>query len=182
MVRIGKLSFHSETGTEGGYYALQDSEHIAYITPEFGVFAHRTVYDPEDMFRTGIVRGSCRDDGSEFKSAKRGDIAYLDIDWDDQTNDVARPSDTVHIEGWSYEGLVILKNDDRLTVFQRGIGGIALWEGVVHLEAQDPYASDSYAPFGMASHSRPKETDPETEDTWSSWFFQEHWAKLERSE
>lgn len=182
MTKTGKLSFHSETGTEGGYYALQDSENIAYAVPKWGVFTHEDVYEPEDEFKRGKVRSAYNRDGSKFQCARPGDVSYLDISWEDDTEDIARPSNTVHVEQWGYEGLVILKSADILTIFEKGVGSTALWGGLVQLERQDPYAEGSYAPFGMASHLKPLGVDPVTPDEWTSWFFQGQWASLERPE
>lgn len=182
MDKAGKLFFYSETGTEGGYYAIQGSDSISYTTPDGAVFKHRRVYDPEDPMRRGLVVGSYTNDGAECKLSRPGDISLLDIDWDDGSKDLMRPSDTIFIEQWGYEGATIVKNHDRLTVFQRGIGSVALWRGEVFLERQDPYAEGSYAPFGFAAHYKPKIPDIPA-DVWSAWFIREsHWALLERTQ
>lgn len=182
MFKTGKLHFYSETGTEGGYYALQDSEHITHVIPEFGVFNHRTVYDPEDVFRGGKVTGSYRKDGSDFISSRPGDVSYLNIVWDDGDEDFARLSNTVRVERWNREGTIILRDRDMLTIFQEGLGSLAMWAGIIELEEQDPYAEGSYAPGGIASHYRPMALGLVTPDEWTSWFFDERWAMLERSD
>lgn len=51
----GALTFHSETGTEGGYWALQDREYISKIAPEFGVFSGAEVWDQANPERSGIT-------------------------------------------------------------------------------------------------------------------------------
>lgn len=174
----GKLNFHSETGTEGGYYTLQKAEDITYAVSKWGIFNHTKVYDPEDILRRGKVMSSYNKDGTAFKSSGPGDISMLDILWDDQEQDMARPSNTVLVEQWGYEGLVHLKNGDTLTIFEKGIGSVALWSGIVELVEQDPYAEGSFAPSGMACHHVPQNTAPVDAEQWTRWFFEDRWASL----
>ncbi len=181
-MKTGKLDFHSETGTEGGYFALQDSAHITYQQPNYGVFKGHSVYDPQDIFRRGKVDSSYREDGTAFEVGRIGDVSFLDILWNDGVTDIARASNTVLEERWGYKGLVLIGNGDRLTVFEKGIGSLALWSGEVLLEEQDPYEAGSFAPHGMACHHRPLNTAPADADEWSSWFFESRWATLERQE
>jgi hypothetical protein len=54
----GRLCFYSETGTEGGYWAFQESNHINLIAPTFGVSNEQTVCDMEDDSRKGIASTS----------------------------------------------------------------------------------------------------------------------------
>ncbi len=41
----GKLFLHAETGTEGGYWAFQDSNAITWVTPSSGVCNELKVVD-----------------------------------------------------------------------------------------------------------------------------------------
>lgn len=176
----GKLEFHSETGTEGGYYTLQNAEHITYEVSNWGIFNNGHVYDPDDVFRRGRVRGSYKRDGTPFESSKPGDISLLDITWEDEKTDTARPSNTVLIEQWGYDGLLMLNNGDNLNIFEKGIGSTALWEGTVELIEQNPYAKGSFAPSNMASHHIPQNTGPVSPEQWTQWFFERRWATLKR--
>ncbi|WP_157491232.1 hypothetical protein [Flammeovirga sp. SJP92] len=54
----GRLCFYSETGTEGGYWALQESKYIKLVSPTFGVSNKQTVYDIENDSRIGIASKS----------------------------------------------------------------------------------------------------------------------------
>tara|TARA_B110000093_G_scaffold174343_1_gene207488 strand:+ start:61 stop:915 length:855 start_codon:yes stop_codon:yes gene_type:complete len=54
----GKLCFYSETGTEGGYWAFQESKYINLRQPSFGVSNEQTVYDIENNSRKGIASKS----------------------------------------------------------------------------------------------------------------------------
>ncbi len=62
----GVLSFYSETGTEGGYWALQDQRFISKIPPSFGVFANRPVWDSKNPER----RGKTQSDTEVFLESK----------------------------------------------------------------------------------------------------------------
>ena len=41
----GRLTFYSETGTEGGYWAFQDENYISLNSPTFGVSNGEKVFD-----------------------------------------------------------------------------------------------------------------------------------------
>lgn len=49
----GILHFHSETGTEGGFWAFQDKNFITKTLPSYGVFANQTVWDLNKPERRG---------------------------------------------------------------------------------------------------------------------------------
>ena len=52
----GILHLHSETGTEGGYWAFQDKRFITLTSPSFGVFANQTVWDSNNPGRRGKIQ------------------------------------------------------------------------------------------------------------------------------
>lgn len=52
----GILHLHSETGTEGGYWAFQDKRFITKTSPSFGVFANQTVWDSNNPGRRGKIQ------------------------------------------------------------------------------------------------------------------------------
>lgn len=54
----GRLCFYSETGTEGGYWAFQESKYINLVSPTFGVSNKQTVYDIDNDSRKGITSNS----------------------------------------------------------------------------------------------------------------------------
>ncbi|MEA3379234.1 MAG: hypothetical protein U9Q69_06415 [Nanoarchaeota archaeon] len=54
----GVLFFHSETGTEGGYWAFQDKRFITKTLPSFGVFANLNVWDLKDTERKGKAQNN----------------------------------------------------------------------------------------------------------------------------
>ncbi len=51
----GRLCFYSETGTEGGYWAFQESNYIDLVAPTFGVSDEQTVYDSQNESRQGLL-------------------------------------------------------------------------------------------------------------------------------
>jgi hypothetical protein len=52
----GVLNFFSETGTEGGYWAFQDEQHISLIPLEYGMWDESKVYDKKNPTRFGTVQ------------------------------------------------------------------------------------------------------------------------------
>lgn len=52
----GVLHFHSETGTEGGYWAFQDERFITYVAPTYGIWGNQAVWDSSRPKRKGKTR------------------------------------------------------------------------------------------------------------------------------
>ena len=102
----GVCFFFSETGTEGGYWAFQDS---AYIK------------SPEE---------------------------------------------------WSYDGLHVLKNGDRLTIFSPDDSGRVVWSGVIALQLF-PLFSESAS--GLWIHANQQGAD---RAKWAEYFFKQYPAEL----
>lgn len=59
----GVLTFHSETGTEGGVWALQDEKHISYRPGNRFLQEGSTVFDPANHGRRGKVLRTWKADG-----------------------------------------------------------------------------------------------------------------------
>ena len=51
----GRLTFYSETGTEGGYWAFQDENYISLVSPTFGVSNGEKVFDIKDKKIKGLT-------------------------------------------------------------------------------------------------------------------------------
>ncbi|MEK6809705.1 MAG: hypothetical protein AABY40_03450 [Nanoarchaeota archaeon] len=102
----GVLFFHSETGTEGGYWAFQDSQFIS--------------------------------------------------------------SDNA---SWSYEGLHILRNGDRLTIYHPENNN-EVWSGVIALKQYPLFTEDAR---GLWIHADQTGIDRET---WAEYFFKSYRARL----
>lgn len=109
----GVCHFHSETGTEGGFWAFQDEKFISPPCAEF----------PKGQ--------------------------------------------------WSYKGLHILKDGDRLTIYDKNDYQKVVWRGVIKLKQYSVFTQDA---FGLWIH-----TDQEGLDrkVWARYFFDEHPAILE---
>ncbi len=101
----GVLHIHSETGTEGGDWALQDKRHIL----------------PVDPLPPGTPDGPSG--------------LHVPVFEDGKITDNFRPLllSEMPRESWSYEGLHILKDMDYLFIFDKQDTEKILWEGVIRL-------------------------------------------------
>ena len=102
----GACSFHTETGTEGGYWAFQDSRFISA-------------------------------DGQ-----------------------------------WSYEGMYILRDGDRLTIYRPDKPREAVWSGIISLRKYPPFTEDA---FGYWIHS---DQNGVHREMWAMFFIHEYPADL----
>lgn len=73
---------------------------------------------------------------------------------------------------WNYEGLYVLANGDRLTIYEKDNPNRIAWEGEIKLR-NHPIFTESAG--GMWIHSDQEDVD---RTTWSRWFFEEYPAKL----
>lgn len=62
----GVCCFHSETGTEGGYWAFQDERFISYVLPPYGVWDNQIVWDSINPKR----KGRTQKDAEVFRSGQ----------------------------------------------------------------------------------------------------------------
>jgi len=102
----GVCSFHTETGTEGGYWAFHDARFISV-------------------------------DGQ-----------------------------------WSYRGMYVLRDGDRLTIYKPDKPGEVVWQGVVALIQYPPFTEDA---LGYWIHS---EQAGVPRALWAEWFIKEYPAEL----
>lgn len=137
----GVLTFHSETGTEGGYWAFQDENFIGLESAD-------------------RVCDDCGRVWMEGRPEPDGNHAWKPLFPDGM---------------WSYEGLHILESGDRLTVYDPADPALTVWEGVVELDTQDPYGSQSQDLHGLAIHSVPRGISLEQ---WGVFFRDEFPAQL----
>jgi len=108
----GVCTFYTETGTEGGFWAFQDSK---YIFPQEGV-------------------------EKEFY--------------------------------YEYEGLHILKNGDKLTIFSSDNQKQIIWSGTISLRQYPVFTENA---FGLWIQADQEGVDRET---WATYFFEEYPAEL----
>jgi hypothetical protein len=134
-VRIeGKTEFHSETGTEGGHWAVMAND---------GVHG-----------RDELVDGKC----PWGSMGRQGLCPVQEGSW--------------HEHG-RYEGLHVLANGDRLTIFEED-GETVKWRGEVELVRHPLFTEDA---FGLWIHADQAGTNREE---WASMFMKPHPCVLER--
>lgn len=135
----GVCAFHSETGTEGGYWAFQDSRHIEKNVP----------------------RGWCKKCGEILKNSAWATNKCPNGEHEEYIGDL-----------WSYDGLYILKDGDRLTIYSKDEPNKIVWSGTIKLRQYPPFTKDA---FGLRIHAEQEGADRKI---WAKWFFEEYPATL----
>lgn len=79
-------------------------------------------------------------------------------------------------EAWSYEGLHILKDGDKLTIFDKEDSKKTLWSGTIQLKHYPQFTEDA---SGWWIHSDQEGLE---RAQWAIWFFKEFPARLEALE
>jgi hypothetical protein len=78
----GRLSFHAETGTEGGYWAFQDERFVHHVPPEYGVYNRERVWDAAQPQRQGRAQEAVEvlmgDDWLPFPDPIQNDPLYYE--------------------------------------------------------------------------------------------------------
>lgn len=160
----GVLHFFSETGTEGGDWAFQDSRYI----------------------QKDVHRGYCKKCGMILArqegaiQAKRVTVITEEIRKEflrtGKLPEQADCPDSAHEEevgdAWSYEGLHILKDRDSLQIFAPDDPSRVVWQGVISLIQYDSFVEQV---FGYWIHADQRGVPRET---WAEWFFKGYQAKL----
>lgn len=149
----GICCFHSETGTEGGYWAFQDNNFIEPNTRYFSCTECNLWWDKQKT-PTPALPDVLLNPPRKFCGA--GDHHFEPI------------SKTT----WSYEGMHILKDGDRLTIYSPEDSKIKVWSGVISLQYYPVFRENA---FGLWIHADQRGIDRET---WAKWFFEEYPAKL----
>ncbi len=75
-------------------------------------------------------------------------------------------------EGWSREGLHILEDGDRLTIFSPDNPTQVVWRGIISLRKYPLFTEDV---FGIWIHADQENIDREV---WATYFFKEYPAEL----
>ncbi len=247
----GKLVFHSQTGTEGGYWAFQDSNYISLVSPVFGVVDGVKVRDINDHTKCGLTSDTeiylnnewlpwidpiikeadyrisslfCGEERGDLSADKRlmdkynfkikyaaqqlnemygvnnwriegglskiilndgtllsfgctpdteptrpyvipqNGITRVTINWDNGEIEYQRKSDTLLVEQWSYKGLHVLKNGDKLKILHP-LEKTIVWDSVIELK---PYYPFNEHVDGWWIHADQKGISREE---WSKFFF-----------
>ena len=149
----GKLFLYSETGTEGGYWAFQDSRFISSNTTRYSCKKCNLYWDkekepmpaaPEPTSKDSLPN-CCSPDDHHFKP--------------------------VCEENWSYEGLHVLEDGDQLTIYHPN-NNKKVWSGVIALKQHPMFTEDA---SGLWIHADQIGIDRKI---WAEYFFKEYRAKL----
>lgn len=154
----GLINFHSETGTEGGYWAFQDKR---FITPNTRHF-------------------SCTKCGLYWDKNRYARAAELEVHmWGKKwlgNSPLCQPGkhiwQLVSPENWSYDGLHILEDGDCLIIYDKENQNTIIWEGLIRLKQFEAFTESAY---GLWIHADQEGIDREV---WAKWFFDQHPACL----
>jgi|GEM_PF-1258196 len=171
----GKCEFYSETGTEGGYWAFQDSR---FIKPNTTQFVCKKCYVVWDKKRSPngpapIVEGALSVDKIIL-------ITKETIKKNYKLPRKCRPNkhefELSPNEFEEYEGLHILKDGDYLFINSPKEPDKIVWEGIISLHQ---YPAFKKAVFGCWMHADQNGVDRKK---WAEYFFKEYPAKLIKKE
>ncbi|KKW22969.1 MAG: hypothetical protein UY70_C0008G0018 [Candidatus Kaiserbacteria bacterium GW2011_GWB1_52_6] len=146
----GVLTFHSETGTEGGFWAFQDERFITKNTTHFACTKCHHYWDKE--------------------KDPEGPPAFDDSD-SRYCAPLEHTFELISDENWSYDGLHILHNGDELTIFSKDDSSV-VWSGTIELTT---FTSFTEHADGWWIHS---DQNGVPRHIWATWFFQEYPAFL----
>ena len=170
----GFLRFYRETGTEGGYWAFQDSR---FIKINATIFTCSKCYKYWDK---GKHPDGPPDIGTERIMVSQ--VIPLDKFINDMNNESFKapplcPSNKhdfqlMDQEFELFEGHHILKDGDWLTIYSKDQPQIIVWSDIIKLRH---YPSFTESAFNMWIHSDQEKVDRET---WAGWFLEGYPATL----
>ena len=111
----GVLDFHTETGTEGGYWAFQDERFIKQNQP-FGY-----------CDKCGIYFKYAEDHPEDLSEKQKSCIHEEYVG-----------------EMWDYKGLHILRDGDHLKIFSKDKPEEIVWEGIIRLYVYPPFTQNVF--------------------------------------
>ncbi len=153
----GILFLYSETGTEGGYWAFQESKYIQKDVP-MGYCKNCGIYMREQKGSIKIDRVYNLDE------VITNDIEDLPVCKNDEHEEYIGDS-------WEPEGFNILKDGDHLTIYHPD-DNKEVWSGVINLKQYNRFTEDA---SGVWIHADQIGIE---RDVWAEYFFQEYSAKL----
>ena len=154
----GILHLWSETGTEGGHWALQDERFITKNTTRFSCKRCGAYWDKGTQ-----PDGPAVDDLTGEKKNLLGGSYCAPGTHDFQL---------ICPEDWSYEGLHVLKDGDKLTIYSKDDPSAVVWSGKIRLR-QYPLFTNSAR--GLWIHA---DQVGIPRKKWAEWFFKGYPAKL----
>jgi 3-dehydroquinate dehydratase len=152
----GKLTFHSETGTEGGHWAIQDRRYIKENVTRYSCTKCGIAWDSEKQTQQDVIE-YVKNSSSSLLEGCRGCVHDFKL---------SPP------ELWSYEGLHVLKNGDFLKIYSKDNSKKTIWSGIILLH-DHPLFTEHVNGMWM-------NTDQVgvNRDVWAKWFFEEYPAEL----
>lgn len=183
-----RLHFFSETGTEGGWYAAQDYDHIKpapaespdKVCEQCGYIWGDYKNTPEielPKFNWRDARGNIKRGDKLPKNTRLGKDPF-DIYYIRQNERYRLCHDNGHKfklmdphESWSYEGLIMLGSGDKLEILDDE-GHVTKTVTCKFISNGDQYAPDAKSAMGLVVHGY---IDPEVmdEDEWNTMFLME---------
>lgn len=154
----GTLTFFTETGTEGGFWALQDENYMGYKIPD-------QCYSGQEVSNTDLTRT-----GRVWEVLLRDSITVEWYDGIEEGSYVKR--EDLLIKQWFYEGLHILADGDQLIIYDLDEPEKSVWEGIIQL-VHFPLFTE--AVFGWWIHS---EQQGVSRKSWANWFMDGYPARL----
>ncbi len=161
----GVLNLFSETGTEGGDWAIQDARYIKKNVPRGyckkcgKVFAKQE--GPIQVVRTTLITEEVAEEINRTGKLP----VQIDCANDAHDEDIG--------ESWSYEGLHILENGDRLIIFDKQDPKKIVWEGVIQLNFYSVFTEATST--GMWIHADQEGVE---RSVWEKFFLLHYPAKL----
>ena len=129
----GILHFFSETGTEGGLWALQENKYITPKTTRYSCVKCHLYWDKNRNKKVPVYEGDyCSPKDHEFELVCKND--------------------------WDYKGLNILEDGDELTIHHPETKE-EVWHGIIELTHYDPFTQHIH---GLWMHADQKGIDRET--------------------
>ncbi|MBI5398447.1 hypothetical protein HZB03_03195 [Candidatus Woesearchaeota archaeon] len=159
----GILFLHSETGTEGGYWAFQDSRYIQRNGPR-GYCKNCGFYMKKRSGTLEIQRVTALDEEVMQEYERTGEI-------NEKPNCANNNHEEVIADAWDYQGLHILENGDHLTIYHPD-NNEEVWSGVINLKQHDLFSEHA---SGWWIHADQKGIE---RAVWAEYFFKEYSAKL----
>lgn len=153
----GVCCFHSETGTEGGHWAFQDSRYIRKNVPMPYCKKCGKYLDPHTSKTLRAVKAVLV---QEIQKGK-GPPECPDGDHERAIGD-----------SWSYKGLHILEDGDLLTIFSPEDPRQVVWSGTISLRWHRLFSEHA---SGLWIHADQEGIDRKT---WATYFFKEYPAAL----
>ena len=159
----GVLFLHSETGTEGGYWAFQDSRYIQKnVLRDY--CKKCGLYMKEQSGPIQVQRVTVLDKEVMQEYSRTGKIV-------EKPGCANNEHEELISDAWDYQGLHILGDGDHLTIYHPG-NNKEVWSGVIDLKQHDLFSEHA---SGMWIHADQKGIE---RDVWAEYFFKEYPAKL----